>query len=491
MSEKHLTELPWKVLVTKQGVKDIGLGKALVAYANLDATKEPAKALARLDEIAELAVKLKKANPTKAEVVAHLDDVIKEVKKNTPGLQDKVKSAASTPVAPANPAAAAKAPVATKPALEDADEEKEAAEFKRDLKRQMLSALAHVKARAPGDPNPQKQPEPQLQFMTYLAGKACAVIVARRVGTATKGLLPDIAGGASGGQYLQGECIFEKNAHTFVLAKVPGGLARKIATALQAETGQKYIVRVRSTGGSVTLDADTDIDPDAALVSPTSPAPAAGGDEMAKFTARFKLLQPDLVKAIATRTPQGDQAKKQAVEAGALAAKKDFAQANRILDAVDALLKQGLATATTTGDAKFSLVQLQKNRLAWDSLRKSVQAQLRELEKAIRGGVSAHNQDEAAEDEFEEGEVENAIKTLYTLMDKFDERLIDKLDEALNAQNDEQRRGRHQEAAGIIQEYQAFAAGDPILSAIDEHGFTKSTIRSAVTNTLAELAAKF
>jgi hypothetical protein len=45
MREKHLTELPWKTLVAKQGVKDLGLGKALAAYTNLDATKEPAKAL--------------------------------------------------------------------------------------------------------------------------------------------------------------------------------------------------------------------------------------------------------------------------------------------------------------------------------------------------------------------------------------------------------------------------------------------------------------
>ena len=36
---KHLTELPWKTLVVKQGVKDLGLQKALVAYAKLDATK--------------------------------------------------------------------------------------------------------------------------------------------------------------------------------------------------------------------------------------------------------------------------------------------------------------------------------------------------------------------------------------------------------------------------------------------------------------------
>src|SRR3954466_12010162 len=77
MSEKHLTELPWKVIVTKQGIKDIGLGKALVAYVNIERTKEPAKALEALREISELALKLKKANAGKETVVEHLDEVIK------------------------------------------------------------------------------------------------------------------------------------------------------------------------------------------------------------------------------------------------------------------------------------------------------------------------------------------------------------------------------------------------------------------------------
>src|SRR5215469_2588962 len=197
MSEKHLTELPWKVLATKQGVKDLGLGKALVSYSNLDSAKEPAKALEALKEITELALKLKKANSAKEEVVAHLDEVIKEVKKTTPRLEAKMASTPATQPPPgAKPAGTAK---------EDDDEEKEAAEFKKDLKKQMVSALAQVKARAPGDPEQEKEPKPQLQFMAYIAGRNCGVIVARKVGSATKKLLPEIAGGATGGHFFQGE----------------------------------------------------------------------------------------------------------------------------------------------------------------------------------------------------------------------------------------------------------------------------------------------
>jgi hypothetical protein len=49
-----------------------------------------------------------------------------------------------------------------------------------------------------------------------------------------------------------------------VLAKVPGGLAKKLTVALLAETGAKYRVRVRAIDGSVDLDSETDVDPDAA-----------------------------------------------------------------------------------------------------------------------------------------------------------------------------------------------------------------------------------
>src|ERR1035438_9808057 len=123
----------------------------------------------------------------------------------------------------------------------------------------MVTAMAQVRARPPEDAG-------QLLFMAYLAGKNNAVIVAKKVGGATKKLLAEIAG-ASGGKLLRGECIFEKSAHTFVSARVPGGLAKKLAAALLAETGQKYKVRVRSIDGSVDLDSETDVDPDAAPVS--------------------------------------------------------------------------------------------------------------------------------------------------------------------------------------------------------------------------------
>jgi hypothetical protein len=138
---------------------------------------------------------------------------------------------------------------------EDEEEQKEAAEFQKDLKGRMIAAMAQVKTRAPREG---EKPKPQLQFMVYLAAKS-SVIVAKKVANATKKLVKEIAD-VSGGKILRGECIFEKGAHTFVLENVPGGLAKKLAGALLAETNIRYKVRVRTADSSVTLDDETDVD---------------------------------------------------------------------------------------------------------------------------------------------------------------------------------------------------------------------------------------
>jgi hypothetical protein len=168
----------------------------------------------------------------------------------------------------AKPAAAGEAKPATEKAKEkeeeeaeeDEEEEKEAAEFQKDVKGKMVAALAQVRSRAPREG---EEPKPQLRFMAYLAGKSNSVIVAKKVGGGSKKLLAQIAG-AAGGKVVLGECIFEKGVHTFVLAKVPGGLAKKLTVALLSETGTRYRVRVRSIDGSVDLDSETDVDPDTA-----------------------------------------------------------------------------------------------------------------------------------------------------------------------------------------------------------------------------------
>jgi hypothetical protein len=266
--------------------------------------------------------------------------VVKEVKKITPALEARIK--------PATPETAKAPEKKQQPTEDDADEEAEAAKFRKGLKQQMLSALAQVKTRAPGDPAKEKEPKPQLKFMAYVVGKSCAVIVARNVGNVTKKLLVDIAKGASGGKFHEGECIFEKNMHTFVLETVPPGLGKMLATALQAETEQKYKIRVRSTDGSVVLDSDSeaDLDTAAAAAKPTAASQPASGDTGILFKQRLETLLPKIKESTAAAAPAAEHIKLQIGEAGELAKKKDFVQANQRLDAVEALLKNGSGTAS-------------------------------------------------------------------------------------------------------------------------------------------------
>jgi len=153
--------------------------------------------------------------------------------------------------------------------------------------------------------------------------------------------------------------------------------------------------------------------------------------------------------------------------------------------------EDALSKKAETENLGFSMVQLQKSRLTWDGLRKNIQSQLQALEKSILDAVRAHNSDETIEEGYEEGAVGTAVKQLYTILDKLDQRLIDKLDEALNAKGFAERQSRHAEAAGIVKEYQAFVNGDALLAQIDKNGFTSTNIRAAATTALSDLAAKF
>lgn len=478
MSEKHLTEPPWKLLVAKHGIKDLGLLKALTAYAKVDATKEPSKELEALKEISELALKLKKPCAAKEDVADYLDEMVKEVKKVTPVLEAKIKSAS-----------AALDKVTDKPAAKDDAEadleaEEEAAEFKKDLKNQMVGALAQVKLRAPGDPAQEKEPKPQLKFMAYLAGKSSAVIVGRKVGSATKKLLPDIAGVTSGGKFVTGECRFEKNAHTFVLDLVPSGLAKKLATALVAETGQKYKVRVRSTDGSMVLDSDTDLDPDAPLAPaapapppPTKAAPDASAEEMTKFTARFKALQPDLLKAIATKTPKGDEVKQRAAEAGGLATKKDFVKANQVLDVVETLMKLALAAP---GQAPRLSTYMNATR-DWKAAKKTAGDGVFALKNAIF---------KECDQELEKA-VKAKIDELNGIITVMDDGIIAKIEDAGREADPERQVERNQELAKYANNVLAALRNHPLARVADSNPFGTFTIRVPVETALTKIITDF
>src|SRR3954471_1069966 len=126
MSEKHLTEQPWKVLATKNQIKDNGFQKALLSYGKVDASKEPEKATELLADLTELAGKLKKANPAIKEVTGYLDEVVKEANKT-------------------------KQAIAALPKPEGREKEEEEEEGA-DIKARLVNAMKKVKAMQGGEP---------------------------------------------------------------------------------------------------------------------------------------------------------------------------------------------------------------------------------------------------------------------------------------------------------------------------------------------------
>lgn len=495
MSEKHLTELPWKQLATKHGVKDINLQKALAAYGKLDSAKVPRVALDALKEISEQVVKTKKANSAKDELVDYLDEIVKEIKKLTPSLEARVGSGGTTTQTKSGdtkpPVAAAKA------SDEDEEEEKEAAEFKKDLKKQMIAALAQVKMRAP-DPA-DKDPKPQLQFMAYLAGDACSVVVARKVGSGTKKLLPDIIGGASGGKFFTGQCIFEKNVHTFVLDQVPPGLRPKLEKALQLETETKYKARVRSADGKTVEDSDAG-DTASIKAQPQTPPAApptqpAGDGAAAKFKERLAALLPHIKAKPQLKLGAGTKDEKAlsvaATEAGAFAGKNEFTKANQLLDSIEAALKQeppskappkppdkAPTSDTTTSTKQIKLSTYLSGRSNLRAARESSEKELKKLQQTILA--------KAADEPFFK-EVETKSQRLFEFLTPIDDSLVNKLDEAGRCTDAEEQVELNKRLRELIQKQLGILRSHPLASFMENNPFGKFAVRQPLEVTLSAL----
>jgi hypothetical protein len=93
---------------------------------------------------------------------------------------------------------------------------------------------------------------------------------------------------------------------------------------------------------------------------PPPPPPPPTGDGAARFTARLKALMPQIQQAQAANSPASQEIKVRASEANTLARKKDFVQANAVLDKIEALLKQALGTGGADPAAEWK-----KNLAAW------------------------------------------------------------------------------------------------------------------------------
>jgi len=233
VSDKTLTEAEWKKFAKGRSLKDAALLKAM---AELDKAKTPEDQLSALDDIEKQSELLRKASKADKEITGYLDDLDKALVK-----ERKLAEAG-----------------AKKAAAEEEDEEEESPTL---LTTKMVPLLREVPKGA------------VLQAMIASVGKDSVVLVSRKpIGPPRRKLLTAELGTTSGVKFVTGECLFEANAHTFVLLTQAAGMAKKIKEALLKQTGQRYKIRVR---GEDPNDIDDDGEP--AEPGPGSAPPVAPG----------------------------------------------------------------------------------------------------------------------------------------------------------------------------------------------------------------------
>lgn len=345
MSDKQLSEVEWKKFAKGRDLKDVSLVKALARLEGAEREGEEAqlKALDEVDKQAQALLKLHKADKDIATRLAALDKVLQKERL----------------------AAAQAAKMREKTEAKDAQDDDENPAV---LSTRMVPLLREV---AKGQ---------TLPAMIALAGKDTAVLLSRKpIGPPMRKLLTTALGTTTGVKFLPAECTFEAKTHTFVVKASAGGLAKRLAAALLAQTGLRLRVRVRG-------EDPTDIDADGEEEQAQAPAvdkarsvPAA--DEGLAFNQRLAALMPRIKAALATPGTVSAGVKLKVSEAGEQARKKRFEQANALLDETERML--GASGKAAFDDQAFQQRWAQV-RTAWPDALEEVNAQLSRLGKALR-----------------------------------------------------------------------------------------------------------
>ncbi|MEO6409739.1 MAG: hypothetical protein ABIO45_13425 [Burkholderiaceae bacterium] len=236
MAEKNLSGSAWKAFAKGKGYKDAPLLKAFEVLEKAE-KGPPAAQLAALDEVDKQAELLRNLHKADKDLLAWLAGVAKSLA---------LARNAVPAEAPAPKAAAA-------PALD--------AKSRALLSTAMLPLLAQVKKGG------------AMPVAIALASKDAAVLISRHdMGPTGRKLLAAYLGTGPGVKFIAGECVFEENAHTFVVKAGAGGLAKRLQAALLKQTGLRLrALRVR---GDDPNDVDRDSDDDGATPEVGKPAGA-------------------------------------------------------------------------------------------------------------------------------------------------------------------------------------------------------------------------
>jgi hypothetical protein len=208
----------------------------------------------------------------------------------------------------------------------------------------------------------------------------------------------------------------------------------------------------------------------AALKGATAPT---SGDEAARFTARLKTLSPVLQKAQAVTTPLGQQVKAQTAQMMGLAQKKDFVQANAILDKLAPLLKQALAEAVA-GTKQGGAPAPAKTLGIWQQAKDAVDVQITKLASFLRA---------TKEPDY----LYLADHGLTAITKRLQVGLIAALMSYDGASGPDREKARVK-AQGQVDEFKKFILSDPAVALFDENPFGVSvTLRQTLGQALDDL----
>jgi len=360
MSDKILTEQEWKKFSKGRELKDALLVKALEA---LDKAKAPDQEIAALADIEKQADLLRKAAKGNKDITSYLDDLDKAVDK-----QRKLSEAE-----------------ARKPKASEGEDEADSPAL---LTSRMIPLLREV-----------RKGDLVLQALVAVAGKETVVLLSRRAISPSSGkLLKEYMTNSGGLKFIRGECIYEENAVTFVVQQSPaGGLAKKIKTALLAQTDMRVKVRVRGEDpddideegedGDESAPGPQAGDAGAAAGPATGTAPGAAAAGAQAYAARLAALQPRVEEALKAKHPESTKLRGVSSFAGEKADAGDYATALKSLDMLEKLLGPSAG-----GNAALELALA-----AWREAREQVIAQLKDVVDELKQDLAEDPDDELAQ----------------------------------------------------------------------------------------------
>ena len=291
--------------------------------------------------------------------------------------------------------------------------------------------------------------------------------------------------------------VFRESKCTTYLPIVMRQLAEDESEEVSSEEGEidSAVAEVEKAGTTPAPAAVPKPPPVVEAVVPPAPPvapPSAAPDPLVLFTERLKALMPKIKDAIAASSPAAQAIKVKVGEAGEVAKKKDFVSANRALDEVEGLLKNGAAAsapvakpapkpAATDVDEEPKEKPLSTYLMGRANLRKAREAAEQGL-KDLQAAILA----KAADEPFF-SDVEAKSQKLFDYLVPIDDSVATKLDAAGISPDPELQAGLNKQVRALIQKQLTALRGHALAPFLEKNPFGSFMIRQPLESTLTTL----